>query len=222
MKNWNEYGKQYTCLWNASFLLADGVCSRDVDDGRIGQPVLGWHPHHLTFQWNLRPCGWLPCQVWPSCTSLWLQGKMECITLRTLKYFSRGLWMLGKFENYWYQDWKFHIIIPEASDKLVTCVCWQGYASRVQPFSACVVPEGPPKLKNYTGAWIGIVRRNDCPFDEKVLNAQIAGYDAVIVHNIGSNDLCKISPCFQIFIQFYCNSLLQLLISVIFFFYLYK
>ncbi|KAK3885703.1 hypothetical protein Pcinc_010090 [Petrolisthes cinctipes] len=66
---------------------------------------------------------------------------------------------------------------------------FKGYASHVRPHDACIVPEGPPKLKNYTGAWIGIVQRYGCPFDEKVINAQIAGYDAVIVHNNGSNNL---------------------------------
>lgn len=68
----------------------------------------------------------------------------------------------------------------------------QGYANYVTPDHACVVPTSPPQWKNYTGPWIGIVRRKNCSFVDKVLNAQTAGYSAVIVHNVGSNNIRKI------------------------------
>nr|XP_053641579.1 E3 ubiquitin-protein ligase RNF13-like isoform X1 [Cherax quadricarinatus] len=66
---------------------------------------------------------------------------------------------------------------------------FKGYAQYVMPPDACTKLHPPPKLKNITGPWIGIVKRYNCAFVEKVLNAQIAGYDAVIVHNVGSNSI---------------------------------
>ncbi|XP_066965391.1 E3 ubiquitin-protein ligase RNF13-like isoform X1 [Macrobrachium rosenbergii] len=66
---------------------------------------------------------------------------------------------------------------------------FKGYAAYVEPHNACIVPDPPPFIANYTGLWIGIVKRYNCTFVEKVLNAQHAGYDAVIVHNVGSNML---------------------------------
>lgn len=65
----------------------------------------------------------------------------------------------------------------------------KGYANYVSPTDACIKPSPPPDFKNYTGYWIGIVKRSNCTFVDKVLNSQLAGYDAVIVHNVGSNSL---------------------------------
>lgn len=70
---------------------------------------------------------------------------------------------------------------------------FKGYATYVTPHNACTVPAPPPKDPNYNGYWIGIVRRYNCTFVQKILNAQRAGYDAVIVYNVGSNALQPMS-----------------------------
>lgn len=57
------------------------------------------------------------------------------------------------------------------------------------PEEACKTIEGPPSVKNYTGKWIVLIKRYKCLFDEKVRNAQKAGYNAAIVYNVDSNDL---------------------------------
>ena len=56
-------------------------------------------------------------------------------------------------------------------------------------------------MANYSGPWIGIVKRYNCTFVDKVLNAQRAGYDAVIVHNVGSNMLRKLGIPFSPFLS---------------------
>ena len=61
------------------------------------------------------------------------------------------------------------------------------YAS---PANACSEIVSPPKMKPY-GYWIALIKRYDCNFDVKVRHAQLAGFDAAIVHNVNSSDLGK-------------------------------
>ena len=60
-----------------------------------------------------------------------------------------------------------------------------------KPANACDSVSPPPKYANYTGNWILLARRDNCSFMVKVLNAQKAGYQAVIIHNVQSNDISK-------------------------------
>lgn len=53
----------------------------------------------------------------------------------------------------------------------------------------------PPHFtrSNPTGKWILLVPRYNCSFEQKVRLAQNAGYDAVIVYNIDSEELIPMS-----------------------------
>lgn len=53
----------------------------------------------------------------------------------------------------------------------------------------------PPHFQksNPTGKWILLVPRYNCSFEKKVREAQSAGYDAVIVYNINSDELIPMS-----------------------------
>lgn len=60
------------------------------------------------------------------------------------------------------------------------------------PPSACQKIQAPPNITDYNGNWIVLIRRYNCSFEIKVRMAQEAGYDAVIVHNVNSNELGKL------------------------------
>ncbi|XP_025223007.1 E3 ubiquitin-protein ligase ZNRF4 [Theropithecus gelada] len=68
----------------------------------------------------------------------------------------------------------------------------RGYLMEVKPANACH-PVEAPRLGNRSLGAIALIRRYDCTFDLKVLNAQRAGFEAAIVHNVHSDDLVSMT-----------------------------
>lgn len=70
---------------------------------------------------------------------------------------------------------------------------------RAFPLDGCSEMVGPPENVTSMAApgvparFAVIIARYNCSFEDKVRNAQRAGYVAVIVHNVGSNDLERMS-----------------------------
>ncbi|KAM3822905.1 E3 ubiquitin-protein ligase RNF167 isoform 1-T4 [Vipera latastei] len=61
-----------------------------------------------------------------------------------------------------------------------------GLLVEARPANACLPLQAPP---SNSSVFVALVRRFNCSFDVKVYHAQQAGFLAVIVHNVGSDDL---------------------------------
>ncbi|XP_046392197.1 E3 ubiquitin-protein ligase RNF13-like isoform X2 [Ischnura elegans] len=57
------------------------------------------------------------------------------------------------------------------------------------PEDGCSALDTPPKVENYTGKWFVLIKGNGCDFVDKVWNAERAGFDLAIVHNVNSSDI---------------------------------
>ncbi|XP_033207331.1 E3 ubiquitin-protein ligase RNF13-like isoform X2 [Belonocnema kinseyi] len=65
----------------------------------------------------------------------------------------------------------------------------KGMVVYADPPYACQDVKEPPNVTGYDGYWILLASRYNCSFEIKVRMAQKAGYDAVIIHNVNSDEL---------------------------------
>lgn len=65
----------------------------------------------------------------------------------------------------------------------------RGLAVYADPPQACDSLARPPTTVHNNDRWIVIIQRYNCSFEHKVRMAQNASYDAVIIHNVNSNQL---------------------------------
>ncbi|XP_061382674.1 E3 ubiquitin-protein ligase RNF13 isoform X1 [Danaus plexippus] len=65
----------------------------------------------------------------------------------------------------------------------------RGYLVAGEPRDGCSALEKPPLDENFTGKWVVLIARYNCSFEVKIRNAQEAGFDCAIVHNVNSSEL---------------------------------
>ncbi|XP_018575694.1 E3 ubiquitin-protein ligase RNF13-like isoform X1 [Anoplophora glabripennis] len=125
---------------------------------------------------------------------------MKCfllyIFLGLLKRCSAEIYAI-KFESQFYFE-EFGDIQAQFGPKLADGAV-RGMLVNPEPPSACNKSLKPPptNIVNEIGKWVLLVPRYtselNCSFEEKVRIAQLAGYDAVIVYNINSEELVPMS-----------------------------
>nr|XP_026485034.1 E3 ubiquitin-protein ligase RNF13 [Vanessa tameamea]XP_026485035.1 E3 ubiquitin-protein ligase RNF13 [Vanessa tameamea] len=70
----------------------------------------------------------------------------------------------------------------------------RGFLVSGEPEDGCTPLKKPPvDTENFTGKWVVLIARYNCSFELKVRNAQAAGYDCAVVHNVNSSDLESMS-----------------------------
>ncbi|XP_046392201.1 E3 ubiquitin-protein ligase RNF13-like [Ischnura elegans] len=65
----------------------------------------------------------------------------------------------------------------------------KGNLVKAFPEDGCSALDRPPKPKYYSGKWFVLIKRYGCKFEDKVRNAELAGFDLAIIHNVNSSAL---------------------------------
>lgn len=76
-------------------------------------------------------------------------------------------------------SWSFPI--PEGPEGI------EGWLMYANPPQACGPIEAPPKSSVNTKPWIVLAKRHNCTFGDKAQAAEDAGYSAIIIHNVDSD-----------------------------------
>jgi hypothetical protein len=88
---------------------------------------------------------------------------------------------------------RMDIEIDSMYGSLVPSSGFRGYLVIANPKNGCSIIIDKPPNKEYGLFWIALIERTksriNCRFEKKVLNAQIAGYDAAIICNTYSDDI---------------------------------
>lgn len=77
----------------------------------------------------------------------------------------------------------------------------EGWLVHAEPKNACLPLRRATTPPGWISRpWIVLARRHNCSFDEKARHAQNAGYSAIIIHNVGSNEAIAMSGSEDVFI----------------------
>lgn len=124
------------------------------------------------------------CRVPRHVTCLYVHLIVNCLALCRLALVQADVVVMTQKNNFTVDIFadlpaSFGSILPQSG--------LRGLIVGANPRNACAPIEPPPVLEDYTGRWFVLIRRYDCNFVDKVRYAQLARYDAAIIHNVGSN-----------------------------------
>ncbi|XP_012260315.1 E3 ubiquitin-protein ligase RNF13-like [Athalia rosae] len=124
----------------------------------------------------------MPCCCISQTVQLWLAISTICVAhvgANILVFSSAGK---HKIKNE-------YLDIPARFGGLIPLDGVKGMVVYAEPPTACGPIISPPNNTNSDVKWIALIARYNCTFEEKIRTAQKAGYGAVIVHNVNSDDL---------------------------------
>ena len=105
---------------------------------------------------------------------------------------------------------------------------FQGHLATAKPLDGCseIKPPRHFPVNDTAGlgnTWIALIKRENCDFDLKVLNAQRAGFQAAIVFNNESGELLPMGSSFGKCDHYYVTILLgnSVYVTFLFLFYLF-
>ena len=128
------------------------------------------------------------CRVPRTVTCLYVYLILNCLALCRFALVEADVVVITQKSNYTVDIFSD---LPASFGRILPSNGLRGYVVGANPKNACAPIEPPPKLDNYTGNWFVVIKRYDCNFVDKVRQAQIANYDASIIHNVGSNSIGK-------------------------------
>ncbi|XP_063222691.1 E3 ubiquitin-protein ligase RNF13 [Bacillus rossius redtenbacheri] len=136
--------------------------------------------------------------MYPQCplprhvTALYVVSVVSCVALFSRHSALVGAEVLVFRKDYYHEaEMQFPDLPARFGDSLPE-EGLKGLVKEVHPLNGCSNMT-PAPLATSNSAWIALIRRYGCSFEQKVRNAQFANYSAAIVYNINSSDLEQMS-----------------------------